>query len=48
MDQLFGHLLELFHISQNQGVLAEQIDDAGDAAAGAMNCRNSLVGEDAP
>lgn len=47
MDQRLGYLVKLFNVSQDQGVLADQVDDARYTAACPVNCCNRIIGEDA-
>ena len=45
MDQGLRHLVKLFNIGQDEGVLTDKVDDAWDAAAGTVYGCCGLIGE---
>src|ERR1700733_15280116 len=47
VNERSGDLVKLFDVSQDEGVLADQVDDAWNAAAGAVDGSYGVVGEDA-
>ncbi len=45
MDQWLRYLVQLFNVCEDEGVLADQVDDARDSAARPVDSGDGIVGK---